>query len=207
MFLCSKLSIIDRFCKRKGSFAAKSLYTCLSMSCDARPRRYRPMYFDLSAKSLSRVLRGVLYNGRQDRDLPLKSAGKRLWIRCGDRPYGWIGPGFRACRQIHLGIDKKKALPFEGRAFLCLLVKLLGLARFARANACAGAAVDALVRIDYINITGRDCLYRTFVDTCAASYAQIGTNFVSHFFVLLKLCVDGANIKIYLIIKNKIWYI
>ena len=103
-----------------------------------------------------------------------------------------------------LGIKKKKALPFEGRAFLCLLVKLFGLDRFARANACAGAAVDALVRIDYINITGRDCLYRTFVDTCAASYAQIGTNFVSHFFVLFKLCVDGANIKIYLIISKPV---
>ena len=71
-------------------------------------------------------------------------------------------------------------------------------------NDCAGAAVDALVRIDYINITGRDCLYRTFVDTCAASYAQIGTNFVSHFFVLFKLCVDGANIKIYLIISKPV---
>ena len=30
------------------------------MSCDARLRRYRPMYFDLSAKSLSRVLREVV---------------------------------------------------------------------------------------------------------------------------------------------------
>ena len=134
--------------------------------------------------------------------------GNRLENCCesltGGRPYGWIGPGFRVCRQIHLGIDNKKALPFEGRAFLCLLVKLFGLDRFARANACAGAAVDALVRIDYINITGRDCLYRTFVDTCAASYAQIGTNFVSHFFVLFKLCVDGANIKIYLIISKPV---
>ena len=75
---------------------------------------------------------------------------------------------------------------------------------FYRTVVGAGAAVDALVRIDYINITGRDCLYRTFVDTCAASYAQIGTNFVSHFFVLFKLCVDGANIKIYLIISKPV---
>ena len=69
---------VNSYIITKGLFAAKSLYTCLSMSCDARPRRYRPMYFDLSAKSLSRVLRDVLYNGRQDRDLSLKSAGKRL---------------------------------------------------------------------------------------------------------------------------------
>ena len=41
---------------------------------------------------------------------------------------------------------------------------------FYRTVVGAGAAVDALVRIDYINITGRDCLYRTFLHTCSAAY-------------------------------------
>ena len=48
------------------------------------------------------------------------------------------------------------------------------------ANTSASTAVHTLVGIDYINITSRDSLYRTFVDARATRYAQIGIDFVSH---------------------------
>ena len=58
-----------------------------------------------------------------------------------------------------------------------------------RANACAGAAVDALVGIDDIDVAGRDGLYRAFADAGPACYAGI-SNLVSHFFSCLWLmCV------------------
>lgn len=51
---------------------------------------------------------------------------------------------------------------------------------FCRTYVCARAAVGASRRVDNVNITGRDCSYRTFVDTGAAGNAGIGTDFVSH---------------------------
>lgn len=45
---------------------------------------------------------------------------------------------------------------------------------------CAGAAVDAGVGVDYIDIASRDSLYRTFADAGTAGNAGVG-DFVSHF--------------------------
>ena len=70
MFLCSKLSIIDRFCKRKGSFAEKSLHTCLSMSCHS-PATVRCV--SIFPRNPFRGCFGAYrINGRRNRDLPLK---------------------------------------------------------------------------------------------------------------------------------------
>lgn len=59
-------------------------------------------------------------------------------------------------------------------------LSLFGDDRLRRTNACAGAAVDALVGIDYIDVPLRDSLYRAFADAGAAGNAGI-SDFVSHF--------------------------
>jgi hypothetical protein len=48
------------------------------------------------------------------------------------------------------------------------------------ASARAGTTIDAIVGVDNINITCRNCLDRTFVDAGTACGAQIGIDFVSH---------------------------
>ena len=58
--------------------------------------------------------------------------------------------------------------------------------RFARANACAGAAVDALVGVDDVDVAGRNSLYQALADAGAACYAGI-SDFVSHCFSCLWL--------------------
>ena len=57
---------------------------------------------------------------------------------------------------------------------------LFGLDRLARANASAGAAVDALLRVDNIYVAGRDRFYRAFVDAGAAGDTSFRVDFVSH---------------------------
>lgn len=66
-----------------------------------------------------------------------------------------------------------------GHVFPCYNRALFRNDRLAGANACAGAAVDALVGIDNVDIAGRDSLDGAFVDTCAACNARI-CDFVSH---------------------------
>ena len=44
--------------------------------------------------------------------------------------------------------------------------------RFARANACAGAAVDALVGIDNVDVAGRNGLDGAFADAGAVGNAR-----------------------------------
>lgn len=56
--------------------------------------------------------------------------------------------------------------------FACDL-QVLKVYRLRRANAGACAALDALVRVDYIDITSRDGLDRALVDACSASNARV----------------------------------
>lgn len=67
-----------------------------------------------------------------------------------------------------------------GHVFPCYNRALFRNNRLAGANACAGAAVDAGVGVDYIDIASRDSLYRTFADAGTAGNAGVG-DFVSHF--------------------------
>ena len=70
-----------------------------------------------------------------------------------------------------------------GHVFPCYNRALFRNDRLAGANACAGAAVDAGVGVDYIDIASRDSLYRTFADAGTAGNAGnagVG-DFVSHF--------------------------
>ena len=88
--------------------------------------------------------------------------------------------------------------------FMCFRSELLGDDSLARANACAGAAVDALVGVDDVDVAGRDGLYRALADAGTAGNARI-SDFVSHCVLLfmVNVCV-GANIAIYLIISKPV---
>lgn len=66
-----------------------------------------------------------------------------------------------------------------GHVFPCYNRALFRNDRLAGANACAGSAVDALISVDHIDISGRDRLDRAFADTSTACNACVG-NFVSH---------------------------
>lgn len=55
-----------------------------------------------------------------------------------------------------------------------------------RANTCTSTTLCASFRIDMILITFRNSAYRTLVDASSASNAVV-TNYVSHFFLILKL--------------------
>ena len=48
-----------------------------------------------------------------------------------------------------------------------------------RANAGASSAFSASFRVNFVDITCRDCSYRTFIDASTAS-GTIFSNFVSH---------------------------
>jgi hypothetical protein len=63
--------------------------------------------------------------------------------------------------------------------------RLFGADGVGGAHARAGAAVDARAPVDNVNIASRDSFDRTFVDAGTASGAQIGIDFVSHFFSVL----------------------
>ena len=67
-----------------------------------------------------------------------------------------------------------------GHVFPCYNRALFRNDRLAGANACAGAAVDAGVGIDDIDIAGRDRFGRALADAGAAGNAGI-SDFVSHF--------------------------
>jgi len=64
---------------------------------------------------------------------------------------------------------------------------LLSCGSIYRANTCASAAIEALIRVDNIYaILLCDALYRTFGSASTASDASIG-NLVSHFVYLLSI--------------------
>lgn len=52
-----------------------------------------------------------------------------------------------------------------------------------RANICAGTAVGANIRIDFINVAFRYCFNRALIYTCATGSAIV-INFVSHFDII-----------------------
>jgi hypothetical protein len=54
-----------------------------------------------------------------------------------------------------------------------------------RTNTRAGTAIYATAAVDNVNIACRDSFDRTFVDAGTARGTQIGTDFVSHFSILL----------------------
>lgn len=66
-----------------------------------------------------------------------------------------------------------------GHVFPCYNRALFRNDRLAGANACAGAAVDALVGIDNVDVAGRNGLDGAFADAGAAGNARI-SDFVSH---------------------------
>lgn len=68
-----------------------------------------------------------------------------------------------------------------GHVFPCYNRALFRNDRLAGANACAGAAVDALVGVDDIDVAGRNSLRGALADAGAACNAGVG-NFVSHCF-------------------------
>ena len=69
---------------------------------------------------------------------------------------------------------------------------------------CAGAAVDAFVGVDHVDIACGNRLNGAFAGAGAASYTGIG-NFVSHFRKNLLLFVFcPANIATYLIISKPV---
>ena len=63
-----------------------------------------------------------------------------------------------------------------------------------RANICAGTAIGAYVRVNFIDITFRYCFNRTLIYACSASCAII-INFVSHFYsILVNYIINRTNI-------------
>ena len=95
---------------------------------------------------------------RSDRREPVRTAGK--WS--GGKANGRLSEDNRQCTIIV-------------RRLLC------GRDRLAGANACAGAAVDALVSVDNIDVASRDSLYRALADAGTAGNTSV-RNFVSHSF-------------------------
>lgn len=71
-------------------------------------------------------------------------------------------------------MDKKHPHSINGmRVFSLLSSVLFGVDSFVRANACAGAAIDALVRVDNIDVACRNSLNGAFVDAGAACDAGV----------------------------------
>lgn len=64
-----------------------------------------------------------------------------------------------------------------------------------RAYACAAAAFDTFVRVDYIYIACRDSFSGAFSCARAASDTNILINFVSHFFVYLSVVENLRKYK------------
>ena len=84
-------------------------------------------------------------------------------------------------RSFFISWQRIKKHTFSGCAFFRIFPCCLSFDdRLAGANACAGAAVDALIGIDHIDIAGRDRFGRALADAGAAGNAGI-SDFVSHF--------------------------
>jgi hypothetical protein len=67
--------------------------------------------------------------------------------------------------------------------------------RFNGAHICAGTAVGAELRVDLVNVTFGDSLYRTFINTCAASCTVV-INYICHSILFLRFeIIDRKNNK------------
>lgn len=94
----------------------------------------------------------------------------------------------------NLSINKKGSLS----SFLSIFrnpTKLCRMNCFCRTCVSASSAICTSIRIDLIDITFRNCTYRTFIDTSSASNT-IFINYVSHDFSFFNIITnfDSANI-------------
>jgi hypothetical protein len=83
---------------------------------------------------------------------------------------------------------KKKGRSF-GRPFICSASRLCLFDGTHRADAGAGTAVDASVRVNLVDVTGGDGSNRAFIDASAASSA-VFSDFVSHFYKSLSVLIE-----------------
>ena len=72
----------------------------------------------------------------------------------------------------------------------CLKLSLLDCSH--GADAGASTAVDACVRINFVDVACGDCSNRAFIDASAASSAVL-SDFVSHFYKSLSVLIEFAG--------------